>query len=154
ATGFTSVAEGFQVLAAEGVDLLIADIQIPEFRSTEALHAAQGRCPGLLVILITASADVDLAVQALPTPAADLVLKPFKLDTLVLAIERVLRERALRREIVRLRDELGHTAEHELVAHSEAMQRATELARKASRSAACVLITGEAGTGKTIVARW
>lgn len=154
ATGFTSVAEGFQALAAEGVDLLIADIQTPEFRGTEVLHAALDRCPGLLVILITAFADVDLAVQALRTGAADFVLKPFKLDVLVLAIERALGERALRREIMRLRDELGRTTEHELVAHSEAMLRATELARKASRSTTCVFITGEAGTGKSIVARW
>jgi len=154
ALGFTSAAAGLQAVAAEDVDLMIADIQIPEFRGTEILQAALDRCPGLLVILVTAFADVDLAVYALRTGAADFIAKPFKLDGLVLAIERALRERALRREIIRLRDELGHPDAYELIAHGEAMQRTAELARKAARSAACVLLTGETGTGKSVVARW
>lgn len=154
AIGFTSAAEGLHMLASEDIDLMIADIEMPEFRGTELLQAALDRRPELLVVLITAFADVDLAVQALRAGAADFVVKPFKLDALLLAIERVLRERAMRRELARLRNELARPAEHELVSCSQAMQRTVELARKASRSTACVLITGERGTGKSVVARW
>ena len=154
AMGFTSAAEGLQVLTAKDVDLMIGDIEMPEFRSPEFLQAALDRRPGLLVVLITAFADVDLAVQALRAGAADFVMKPFKLDALLLAIERTLRGRAMRRGIAMLRDKLEQASGHELIARSEAMQRTVEFAHRASRSEASVLITGERGTGKSVVARW
>jgi len=154
AVGFTSAAEGLQMIAAEDVDLMIGDIELPEFRGTELLQAALDRRPGLLVVLTTAFDDVDLAVQALHAGAADFVVKPFKLDALLFTIERTLRGRTRRRDLARLRDGLVQTSDHELIARSEAMQRTTDLARKASRSLAPVLITGERGTGKSVVARW
>jgi DNA-binding NtrC family response regulator len=154
AVGVGSAAEALRTLAAADADLLIADIQRPEFRGPEVLQAALDRRPDLLVVLITASADADLAVQALRAGAADFVVKPFKLEPLVLTIERALRRRAMRCELAALRGEAERPGDHELIARSAAMQRTIELARRAARSQAPVLVTGEAGTGKAVVARW
>jgi DNA-binding NtrC family response regulator len=88
------------------------------------------------------------------TGACDFIAKPFKTQDLVLAIERALRERTMRREIVRLRRRLGEDEHGDLVARSPAMRRVVEIARRASRSKANVLITGDSGTGKSAVARW
>jgi DNA-binding NtrC family response regulator len=155
AHGFCSAAEALRMIAEDDeVDLLIADLQMPEFRGTEILQAALDRRPGLLVILITAFADVDLAVAALRAGAADFVAKPFKLDALLLSIERALRERTMRREIVRLRTKLEQPAEHKVVALSEAMQRTLDQALGLARTELPILITGEPGTGKSVVARW
>ncbi len=154
AVGVGSAAEALRALAAADADLLLADIQRPEFRGPELLHAALDRRPDLLVVLITSSADVDLAVQALRAGAADFVVKPFMLEPLVLTLERALRRRAMRRELAALRGEAERPGDHELIARSAAMQRTVELARRAARSQVPVLVTGEPGTGKAAVARW
>jgi DNA-binding NtrC family response regulator len=154
AIGVRSAAEALRAVAADAVDLLIADIQRPELRGPELLHAALDRRPDLLVVLITASADVDLAVQALRAGAADFVVKPFTLEPLVLTIERTLRRRAMQLELAALRGEARRPGDHELIAHSAAMQRTVELAGRAARSQAPVLLTGEPGTGKAVVAHW
>jgi two-component system response regulator PilR (NtrC family)/two-component system response regulator HydG len=152
--GVGSAAEALRALAAADADLLLADIQRPEFRGPELLHAALDRRPDLLVVLITASADVDLAVQALRAGAADFVVKPFTLEPLVLTLERALRRRAMRRELAGLRGEAERPGDPALIARSAAMQRTVELAGRAARSQVPVLVTGEPGTGKAVVARW
>jgi DNA-binding NtrC family response regulator len=88
--------------------------------------------------------------------ACDFVTKPFKLPALVLAVERALRERTMRREIVRLRRELGDDRDgrDNLIATSPAMVKILDVARRAARSTASVLITGESGSGKGALARW
>ena len=87
--------------------------------------------------------------------ACDFVTKPFRNEVLIVAIERALRERKMRREIVRLRRDLDGTIEgHELVTRSPAMHRVLEIASRAARSSANVMITGESGVGKGAVARW
>jgi DNA-binding NtrC family response regulator len=110
------------------------------------------RRPGQLVLLITAFGSIELAVQAVRAGACDFVAKPFKLEVLVLAIERALREREMRREIVRLRTALPGAADGDLVAKSPAMRAVVELASHAALIDSTVLLTGESGTGKGAVA--
>jgi DNA-binding NtrC family response regulator len=126
---------------------------MPGLRGTELLAEILDRKPGQLVLMVTGFGSIELAVQAVRAGACDFVTKPFKMPALLFALERALRERTMRREIVRLRRELGDDRGN-LVAASPAMVKVLDLARRASRGAASVLITGESGTGKGALARW
>jgi DNA-binding NtrC family response regulator len=153
AVGETSPRAGLERVAAGEFDIVISDVEMPELRGTELLAEILDRKPGQLVLMITAFGSIELAVQAVRAGACDFVTKPFKMPALLLAIERALRERTMRREIVRLRRELGDDRGN-LVAASPAMRKVLDLARRAARSTASVLITGESGTGKGALARW
>ena len=151
-TGATAPSEALRLLEVEPFDLVISDVEMPEMRGIELLSAIQARHPGQLVVLMTAFGSIDLAVQAVRAGAADFVAKPFRIEVLCLAIERALRERQMRREIIRLRDRLDAEGEGTIVAKSPSMQRAVDLARRAAATDATVLITGESGTGKELAA--
>ena len=153
AVGETSARAGLERAATGEFDIVITDVEMPELRGTDLLAELLERKPGQLVLLITAFGSIELAVQAVRAGACDFVTKPFKLPALLFAIERALRERTMRREIVRLRKELGHDRGN-LVAGSPAMQKVLDVARRAARSLASVLITGESGSGKGALARW
>jgi len=151
--GETSARAALERVVAGDYDIVITDVEMPELRGTELLAEILERKPGQLVLLITAFGSIELAVQAVRAGACDFVTKPFKLPALLLAVERALRERTMRREIVRLRRELGGDRGN-LVAGSPAMVKVLDVARRAARSTASVLITGESGTGKGALARW
>ena len=152
-TGVTAPSEALARLEAEPFDLVISDVEMPEMRGIELLSAIQARHPGQLVVLMTAFGSIDLAVQAVRAGAADFVAKPFRIEVLCLAIERALRERQMRREIIRLRDRLDAEGDGTVVAKSASMARAVDLARRAAATEATVLLTGESGTGKGVLAR-
>jgi DNA-binding NtrC family response regulator len=153
AVGESSPRAGLERIANGEFDIVITDVEMPELRGTELLAEILDRRPGQLVLMITAFGSIELAVQAVRAGACDFVTKPFKIPALLLAIERALRERTMRREIVRLRRELGDDR-GSLVAGSPVMHKVLDLARRAARSTANVLITGESGTGKGALARW
>jgi DNA-binding NtrC family response regulator len=152
-TGATSPAEALREIEAGPFDLVISDVEMPEMRGIDLLAAIQARRPDQLVVLMTAFGSIDMAVQAVRAGAADFVAKPFRIEVLCLVIERALRERQMRREIIRLRDRLDEEIEGTIVAKSEAMRRAVDLARRAAGTDATVLLTGESGTGKGVLAR-
>lgn len=133
-TGCTSPRQALLEVAEGDFDLVVADIEMPEMRGTEFFEATLRARPTQLVILITAFGSIDLAVQTVRAGAADFVTKPFKLETLLVAIERSLRERQMRREIVRLRTKLVASADHSLVVESKAMQRVLEVARRTANT--------------------
>ena len=153
ADGETAARAGLERAVAEDFDVVITDIEMPALRGTTLLAELLERKPGQLVVMITAFGSIELAVEAVRAGACDFVTKPFKIPALLLAIERALRERTMRREIVRLRRELGDDRGN-LVAASPVMVKVLEIARRAARSTASVLITGESGTGKGALARW
>jgi DNA-binding NtrC family response regulator len=151
--GETSPRAGIERAVAGEFDIVISDVEMPGLRGTALLAELLERKPGQLVVMITAFGSIELAVQAVRAGACDFVTKPFTIPALLLAIERALRERTMRREIVRLRRELGDDRGG-LVAGSPAMVKLLEIARRAARSSVGVLITGESGTGKGALARW
>jgi DNA-binding NtrC family response regulator len=153
AQGVSSPRAGLELAVAGEFDIVITDLEMPELRGTELLAELLEHKPGQLVLMITAFGSIELAVQAVRAGACDFVTKPFKLPALLFAIERALRERTMRREIVRLRRELGDDR-GSLVAGSPAMHKVLDVARRAARSTASVLITGESGSGKGALARW
>jgi DNA-binding NtrC family response regulator len=156
---YSVVAETSPFVALQRVrdarfDVVITDVEMPGMRGPDLLTAILELEPLQAVLLITAFGSIELAVETVRAGACDFVTKPFKRETLVLAIERALRERTMRREIVRLRRSHGEREEFGLVAESGPMRAVLDLARRAARSNATVLVTGESGVGKGALARW
>ena len=143
---------GLARLVERGADLVLTDMKMPGRDGMDVLREVQPT--GTPVIVLTAHGTVPQAVQAMQLGAASYLLKPFERAELLIAVERALADRALRRDNARLRDLLRRRrAEHGLVYRSAAMEALLEQARRAAESEAPVLITGESGTGKELVAR-
>ncbi len=152
--GETAPAAALDRVRREDWDVVISDVEMPGMRGPDLLASILDAKPRQAVLLITAFGSIELAVETVRAGACDFVTKPFKLDTLIVAIERALRERTMRREIVRLRRDLGEDDEQTIVAVSSAMRGVLDVARRAARSDATVLVTGESGVGKGALARW
>lgn len=153
-TGETSATRALEILQSRSFDLVISDIEMPELRGIDLLRSITRTRPEQMVLLITAFGSIDLAMESVRAGAVDFLAKPFRVEALVLAVERALRERLLRREVVRLREAATRETPHGLAARSAAMQHTLELATRAARSQLPVLITGESGVGKGALARF
>ncbi len=151
--GFCSATDALEAVRHTEYDLVISDIEMPDLRGVELLQAMQSLRAEQLVLLITAFGSVDVAMQAVRAGACDFLAKPFPIEALVLAVERALRERVLRREVIRLRRTQPVQSTDKLVARSVGMRRAITIAQRAARSDTTVLLTGETGTGKDALAR-
>ncbi|MET0386684.1 MAG: sigma-54 dependent transcriptional regulator [Polyangiales bacterium] len=151
--GETSAARAIALLRSRHVDIVVSDVEMPEMRGVDLLRAVQAIRPQQIVVLITAFGSIDLAVEAVRLGAADFLAKPFRIEALTLALTRALRERHMRREIVRLREAAVREEPDGIAARSPAMKRALELARKAAKSHLPILVTGESGVGKGALAR-
>jgi NtrC-family two-component system response regulator AlgB len=155
---------GHQVRAAEsgqqaltllsedpGFDLVLTDYLMAEMNGYELMQRVKAQDPDMPVILMTAYATVDNAVAAMKAGAYDYLTKPFSLDQVQHAVERALETRRLRTENRALRD----TVEDRpfLQSRTPAMRRLLHDAERAASSEAAILITGESGTGKNVLAR-
>ena len=154
AEGCTLPLEALARATGEPFDLVITDLEMPEMRGTDLCAAILAEKPSQLVLLITAFGSIELAVATVRAGACDFVPKPFKIEALVFDIERALRDRQMRREIVRLRAAVPMVDSGALVARSPQMTKVLNLARRAAQGSATVLLTGETGTGKSAVARF
>jgi two-component system NtrC family response regulator len=144
--------QGLRRFTSGRYDLVITDLRMPGRSGMEVLAEVKRAEPDVPVIVVTAYANVDLAVDAMKTGAQDFIGKPFNRDHLVLAVRKALEDRSLRREVRRLRVKASGI-ERPLVCASEPMRRLVETADRVARSEATVLITGESGTGKELIAR-
>ena len=150
ARGAASAEAAVELLRAERFDVLVTDVTLPGMSGLELLrHCARLR-PGILPIVITAYGTVDIAVEAMKRGAADFITKPFELDGLLGAI-RLAAERAARTRAV-TRSGAG-TGAGNLVAAAPSMQALLEQVRAIAPFQTTVLVTGETGTGKEMVAR-
>ena len=143
-----------QALEAQPFDLLLTDLKMPEMDGVEVLRRARAVDPELPVILVTAHATVRTAIEAMREGAFDYVRKPFDNDACRALVARALEVTRLSRENRYLRGELRQRyGLDSVVAVSEGMRGSLDLAKRAARSSATVLVTGESGTGKEVVAR-
>ncbi len=147
--------EGALARAGAGdLDLVITDLRLGPHTGIELLQSVKARSPATEVIIVTAFATTENAVQAMKLGAYDYVLKPFKVDELRLVIDKALEHRALVAENRVLRHRVGRRAEEaELIGRSPAMQEIRGLVEKVARTPSTVLLVGESGTGKEVVAR-
>ncbi len=142
-------------LASQVYDVIVCDIRMPDITGINLLEEAQASRNPAAFILITAVPTVSTAVQALNLGAYRYVIKTDKLiEELRLVVARALEELALREENIRLRRELLRVfAQDNIVGHSAKIQAILEMLRTVAPTTSTVLITGDSGTGKELVAR-
>jgi NtrC-family two-component system response regulator AlgB len=139
------------MLTESRFDLLLTDFRMAEMNGLELLKEARRIHPDILVILMTAFGTVESAVAAMKAGAYDYVTKPFSLEEIQLLVERALQLQGLQAENRALREAMDDLPL--LDSQSPAMLRLLETARQAAASDATVLLTGESGTGKNVLAR-
>ena len=149
-----TLASARELLSTEPVDVLLTDQKLPDGDGLTLLDAVDGADITIPVIVITAYASVDLAVEAMRRGAFDFLPKPFQPDNVLAVIRKACERRTLLRENERLRDEVRRLGVADgLVGQSPAMQFVRQQIERVAPTDATVLISGETGTGKELVAR-
>jgi DNA-binding NtrC family response regulator len=147
-------AEALSVLEREPADLVVTDVRMPGLTGMEALRAIKELNPEIVVIIMTAFGSIDQAVQAVKEGAYDYINKPFKIEEMLLTIDKALAERSLRHEVSSLRQELRTRYRFEnLIGKSRPMQEIFGLIEQVAGSRSTVMIYGKSGTGKELVAK-
>lgn len=150
----SSAEEAMDAIESRGVDLVITDINMPKAGGMAVLKRSIERDADLPVIMITAFASTDTAVEAMKMGAYDYITKPFRLDEIKLTISKALERRKDKAEIRRLKEETTRSySAGDLLGKSEKMQGLFRLIRKVADSKSTVLVTGESGSGKELVAK-
>jgi len=135
-------------------DIILLDLQLPDLSGLEVLEAAAKTCPGSEVIMLTGHGSMDTAIESIRMGAFDYVTKPCSLDELEVRIQRALEHQALNRRTIVL--ERGLTPRDPgdwLVGSSREFMNLIELTTRVAASDSTVLITGETGAGKEVVAK-
>jgi two-component system response regulator PilR (NtrC family) len=146
--------EAIELLHKEIFDLVITDLRMPKIDGMDVLKAVKSASPETVVLIITAFATADSAVEAMKQGAYDYLTKPFQVDEVQLIIRNALEKRRLTSENILLKREMASQSSFaQLVGQSEAMQKVFDVVRKVADSKSNVLICGESGTGKELVAR-
>ncbi|PYR19939.1 MAG: Fis family transcriptional regulator [Acidobacteria bacterium] len=158
--------EGYEVLLAENgraaidllehepVDLLISDIKMPDLSGVDVLRAAKKIDQDILGIMITAFASTDTAVEAMRLGACDYLSKPFDIDLLKMKVREKIENRQLRQENLLLKRTLGLSHQFSnIIGRSEAMLAVFKMIETVGRTNSTILLTGESGTGKGLVAQ-
>ena len=147
-------SKALQLLAENNFSLLITDLRMPKLDGMQLIQEIQKRRLPVTVIVTTGHGSIEGAVQALRMGAYDFLPKPIDLDNLRVVIERALRERTLQDEVVSLRSQLqDRFSFHNILSKSPSMLAVFELVGNLAHSNTTVLIEGETGTGKEMIAR-
>jgi len=157
---------GFEVVEAESgeralelleqfaFDVLIADLRLPGIDGTQVVVAARERYPGIVAVVITGYGTVKDAVNAIKRGASDFIAKPFHFDELMHVLDKSIEQRRLASENAYLRSQLEERYQFGgILGHSRPMQALFQLLETVAQSSSTILVTGETGTGKEVVAR-
>ncbi|MCG8468334.1 MAG: sigma-54 dependent transcriptional regulator [Gemmatimonadetes bacterium] len=145
--------EGLQTLQRELFDVVLLDINLPGMHGINVLTAAPNTQTDAAFIMMTAFAEIETAVEAMKLGAFDFLTKPLEPEQLLLIIERALERTSLRREVARLRRAVPHGPRERVIGRSKALERVFDLIERVAPTRSTVLVTGETGTGKELVAR-
>jgi DNA-binding NtrC family response regulator len=147
-------AEALKILKSNRYDLLFIDLKMPGRNGMEIMSLARLIDPSMMMIMFTAFATLDTAVESVKRGAYDYLAKPFTADQLRIAAERALNHRKLQLENLSLREQLAaNMGFDKIIGTSEAMQKLFSTLQKVMRSEANILVLGETGSGKELVAR-
>jgi len=143
-----------ELLSRGSYDLVISDIAMPDGSGVDLLRIAKETQPDTIVILITAYASTESAIEALKLGAYDYIIKPFDVEEMRIVLKNALERRQLERENTLLKRELKeHSRFDELVGSSGAMKDVREMIERIASTNSTVLISGDSGTGKELAAR-
>ncbi len=146
-------ADGLKLIAKGDIDLVITDLRMPGISGEEVLAKVTAETPGVPVIILTGHGSIDSAVDAMRHGAYDFLTKPLNLDQLGMIVQRALSSREMSLQHQQMKHELeGSHALKSMIGKSPAMQKVQETLKKVSDSKASILITGESGVGKEVVA--
>jgi two-component system, NtrC family, response regulator AtoC len=154
ATHVTTALDALRTTESNEFDAVVSDVRLGAMTGLELCEKLVSRRPDVPVILITAFGDLDTAIAAIRAGAHDFLPKPFELDELALRVSRAVEVKLLRAEVRRLREGVFSPLLFDnMIGESHTMQRVFALIGRVAASDASVLITGETGTGKELVAR-
>ncbi len=146
--------EALAMVDSFGPDVILTDVRMPRMGGLDLLATLKAKQVGATVIVMSAYGNVDLAIEAMKAGAYDYVAKPFKNDEIVLTLKKAEERESLRRENRALKEQILEKAQFEsMVAKSDAMTQIFRTIAKIADFKTTVLVTGESGVGKELVAR-
>jgi len=154
AVSFSDPAEALEAIRKQPPDVVLTDLKMPEISGVDLLREIKQARETVEVIVMTAYATIENAIETLKAGAYDYVLKPFNTDDLLLTIQKAAERKRLREANISLSEQLAAVdTPVPMIGSSQAMQELRELLRKIAPAESAVLVTGESGTGKELVAR-
>ncbi len=146
--------EAIEKIREGSFDIVITDLKMPQYDGLEVTDQVNRYAPDTLVMIITAYATVDTAVQALRKGASDYLLKPLDLDEVTVRVNQLMERKSLMQENKYLREQIDKDFNfNHIIGESEAMKEVYDMIERVSQAQTTVLISGKTGTGKELVAR-
>jgi NtrC-family two-component system response regulator AlgB len=153
-TAASSAESALSVLAQQTHDLAFLDLRLGDSNGLDLIPGLLAECPNLMIVVMTAYATIDSAVEAIKRGASDYLPKPFTPAQIRHVVDQSLKQRELKRRVMELEGRLREAApETDLETDSPKLHAVFEVAQRASISDAPVLLRGESGTGKSVLAR-
>ena len=150
-------SEGLQMIAQAAYDFVLCDIKMPNMNGMEFLKASRDKIGTGTVIMMSAYGSIDTAIEAMKLGAYDYISKPFKTDEVYLTLKKAEERESLKKENRLLKERIqkfeGDYKFHNMVTRSKVMQSLFQMADKAAQYKTTVLILGDSGTGKELIAR-
>lgn len=149
-----SGAEGIKIINEKSIDIILSDYKMPEMTGIEILDKVSKINPEISFVIITAYGTVENAVKAMRMGAYDYISKPIDLDELELLLNKIVEHKNLKSENRMLREQLQEKNKiSSIISQSSKMEDVINIASRSAKSRATILICGENGTGKEVVAR-
>lgn len=152
-TGTRNGREALEQITRDDFDVLITDVKMPEMNGIELLEKAKEKDPELEVMIITGFGSIGAAVEAMKKGAFEYITKPFDLDELILKVKNIHERKLLKKENVALKAYFGMNKKISVIAKSASMKGILEVIEGIKDSDCSVLLTGETGVGKSLLAK-
>lgn len=154
-TAVASADGALDALSQQAYDLAFLDVRLGQSSGLDLIPKLIAVCPSLMVVIVTAYATLDSAVEAIKRGAADYLAKPFTPEQIRHLVDQSVKQRDIKRQLTELEGRLREAApETDLESDSPKVRAVFEIATKVAASDAPVLLRGESGTGKSVLARW
>ena len=150
---FADAGSALGQISKHAVDVVLTDIKMPEMDGIEFLSRIKKTNPEITVVMMTAYGSVSTAVEAIKLGAYDYITKPFDLDELTLKVKKIHEQKILRKDNIALRTFLGMKKDISIIAKSGSMKRILDTIEDMRETDVNVLLTGETGAGKNLIAK-